>query len=143
MWHYHFFYVSTDMKLKTCSPSYFSSLMKMKNIWSLKVLIGVRIFTSTSSFDTQSLQFVTMGKLKKSVRRFVTFYFLFGSSIQCLLSVGIRSFFTQRDVCRKIGQMYQSIVEKYFSFEVTSNLRIALMNNTLPKRFFCWFYPFC
>ena len=30
----------------------------------LKVLIGVETFTSTSSFDTQSLQFVTMNKLK-------------------------------------------------------------------------------
>ena len=33
----------------------------------LGVLIGIGIFTSTSSFDTQSLQFVTMNELKKSV----------------------------------------------------------------------------
>ena len=33
----------------------------------LKVLIGVGTFTSISSFDTQSLQFVTMNKLKKSM----------------------------------------------------------------------------
>ena len=33
----------------------------------LEVLIGVRTFTSTSSFDTQSLQFVTKNELKKSM----------------------------------------------------------------------------
>ena len=33
----------------------------------LEVLIGVETFTSTSSFDTQSLQLVTMNKLEKSV----------------------------------------------------------------------------
>ena len=33
----------------------------------LEVLIGVGTFTSTSSFDTQSLQFVTMNELKKSM----------------------------------------------------------------------------
>ena len=33
----------------------------------LVVLTGVGIFTSTCSFDRQSLQFVTMKKLKKSV----------------------------------------------------------------------------
>ena len=33
----------------------------------LEVLIGVGTFTSTNSFDTQSLQFITMDKLKNSV----------------------------------------------------------------------------
>ena len=33
----------------------------------LEVLSDVGTFTSTSSFDTQSLKFVTMNKLKKSV----------------------------------------------------------------------------
>ena len=33
----------------------------------LEVLIGVGTFTSTISFDTQDLQFVTMNKLKKSM----------------------------------------------------------------------------
>ena len=33
----------------------------------LEVLICVRTVTSTSSFDTQSLQFVTMNELKKSM----------------------------------------------------------------------------
>ena len=33
----------------------------------LEVLIGVGTFTSTSSFDMQSLQFVTMNKLKESM----------------------------------------------------------------------------
>ena len=68
-------------------------------------------------------------------KRFVTFYFLFGSSIQFLLSVGIRSYFTQGDVCRKMGRMYLSIVEEYFSVEVTHNLRSALMNSA-PLRSF-------
>ena len=62
------------------------------------------------------------------VRTFTIFSFSLGSFIQCLLSVGIRSYFTQRDVCRKMGQMYLSIVEEYFSVEVTHNLRIGLMN---------------
>ena len=73
---------------------------------------------------------------KICARRFVTFYFLLVSSIQCVLSVGIRSYFTQRNVCRKIGQMYLSIVKEYFSVEVTHNLRITWMNNTPPKKFF-------
>ena len=33
----------------------------------LEVLIGVGTFTSTSNFNTQSLQFVTMNKLKKGL----------------------------------------------------------------------------
>ena len=33
----------------------------------LEVLVGVGTFTSTISFDTQDLQFVTMNKLKKSM----------------------------------------------------------------------------
>ena len=33
----------------------------------LEVLTGVGIFTTTSSFDTRSLQFVTMSKLKRSM----------------------------------------------------------------------------
>ena len=100
----------------------------------LEVLLGVGTFISTS----KSLQIVTMDKLIKKVcaRRFVTFYFVADSSIQCLLSVGIRSYFTQRNVCRKMGQMYLSIVEEYFSIEVAQNLCIALMNNTPSKKFF-------
>ena len=31
----------------------------------LELLIGIGTFTSRSSFDSQSLQFVTMNKLKK------------------------------------------------------------------------------
>ena len=31
--------------------------------------------------------------------------------------------------------MYVSIVEEYFSIEVTHNFRMALMNNTPPKNF--------
>ena len=53
--------------------------------------------------------------------------------MQSLLSVRIRSYFTQYDVCRKMGQMYQSIVEHNFSVEVTHHLRIVLMNNTPLK----------
>ena len=33
----------------------------------LEILIGVRAFTSTRSFDTKSLQFVTMNELKKAI----------------------------------------------------------------------------
>ena len=46
----------------------------------LDVLIVAGIFTSTSSFGTKSLQFVTMNELKKVCTRFVFFYFLLGSS---------------------------------------------------------------
>ena len=34
-----------------------------------------------------------------------------------------------------MGQMYLSIMEEYFSVDVSHNLRIALMNNTPPKSF--------
>ena len=50
--------------------------------------------------------------------------------------------FTQGDVCRKMRSMFLSIVEKYFSVEVTHNFRIALMNNTQPKRFSVGFIHF-
>ena len=102
----------------------------------LEVLIGVGTLTSRSSFDTQSLQFVTMIELKKvDARRFVTFYISLRSSIQCQLSYGIRSYFTQGNVFRKMGQMYLSIVEKYISREVTHNLYFFLMNSTPSKSF--------
>ena len=67
----------------------------------LEVLIGVETFSSTSSFDTQCLLLVY-------ARRFAIFSFLLGSFIQCLLSVGIRSYFTQRDVCRKSSSIFPS-----------------------------------
>ena len=35
----------------------------------LEILIGVGTFTSTSSFNTQSLTFVTINELKKSIPR--------------------------------------------------------------------------
>ena len=49
--------------------------------------------------------------------------------------VGIRSYFIQRNACRKMGQMHLSIVEEYFSVEVTHSLRIPLMNKTPPQSF--------
>ena len=59
----------------------------------LVVLIDVGTFTSTSSFSTQSLQFFIMNELKKVYTgRYVTFCFLIGSSIQCLISSGILSY---------------------------------------------------
>ena len=83
----------------------------------LEVLIGVGTFTSTNSFDTQSLQFITMDKLKNSVSGGLQLFIWL--SIKCLLSVGIRSYFIQRDACRKMGQIYISIAEEYFSVELT------------------------
>ena len=69
-------------------------------------------------------------KLKNAyTTRFVTFYLV------VLLSVGIWSYFTEGDVCRKMRWMYLSIVEKYFCIEVMHNLGITLMNNTSPKSF--------
>ena len=62
----------------------------------------------------------------------MTFYLLLGSSIQCLLSVGIRGYLTQDNVCRKIEQMYLSIMEEYFSVEVTHTIPITLMKNAPP-----------
>ena len=94
----------------------------------LEVLIGVGTFSSTSSFDTQCLLFVTMNELKKSMPGGLQFFsFSLGNFIQCLLSVGIRSYFTQRYVCRKSSS-------QHFSVEVKHNLHIALMNNTPPNR---------
>ena len=61
-------------------------------------------------------------------RRFVIFSFSLGNFIHCLRSVGIRSYFTQRDVCRKSSS-------QYFSVEVKHNLHIALINNTPPNSF--------
>ena len=49
--HYHFFYVSTNVKLKINEV--------------LEVLTGVGTFTSTVSFDTLSLQTVRMNEFKK------------------------------------------------------------------------------
>ena len=108
----------------------------------LVVLMGVWTLTSTSSFDTQSLQFDTTTELKKSMPGGL--YLFFGSSIQFLLSVGTGGYFTQCQchVCRKIRQMYLSIVQAYFSVKVTHNLRIALINNALPKSFFIDFIHF-
>ena len=49
--HYHFSYVSTNVKLKINEV--------------LEVFTGVGTFTSTSSFDTLSLQTVRMNEFKK------------------------------------------------------------------------------
>ena len=84
---------------------------------------------------TSSLQFVTMNELKESMLGSFepfTFYLIVLSSFYF---VGIRSYFTQGHVCRKMGRMNLSIVEEYFSDEVTHNLRIIIMNNAPPKRF--------
>ena len=59
---------------------------------------------------------------------------LLGSSIHCPLSVGlVATSHKTMNVFRKIGQMYLSIVEEYFSVEMTHNLRMALINNTPLK----------
>ena len=100
--------------------------LSINEILEVLILIGVGTFTSTS-------------------RKFVAFYFLLGSSIQCLLSVGIRSCLTQRDVCRKIGQMNLSIVEECFTVDVTHNSQFMYRFNvqTLhPKSFFANFTVF-
>ena len=112
----------------------------MKNFRSMKCYMFLLVLellpVKASSFNTQSLQFATMNELKKVyARRFATFYFLLGSSIHCLLSIEIRSYFTQHDVCRKTGQIYLSIAEECFSVEVTHNLRIASKNDASPKSF--------
>ena len=54
----------------------------------LEVLIGVGTFTSTSSFDTQCLLFVTMIKLKKSMPgglQFFLFHMVVSYSVCFLL----------------------------------------------------------
>ena len=71
----------------------------------------------------------------------VTFYFLLGSSIQCLLSVGTWSYLTQRERCRKMGQIYLSIVEEYFSVEVTHNLCIGLINKHSNQKVVLMIWP--
>ena len=61
----------------------------------LEVLIGVGSFTNTSSlFDTQGLQFVTMNELKKSVPGgllLFTFYLVISYSVYILLKFGTTS----------------------------------------------------
>ena len=42
-------------------------IFKTFNQWSAMVVIGAGTFTSTNSFDTQSLGFVTMKELEKSM----------------------------------------------------------------------------
>ena len=74
----------------------------------LEALIGIGTFSSTSSFDTQCLLFVTMNELKVYARRFAFFSFWLASFIQCLLSIGIWRYFTQRDVCRKSSSIFPS-----------------------------------
>ena len=81
------------------------------------------------------------GVNKFYVRWFTTFYFLIGSSVQCLLSAGIRSHFTQRDICRKMEQMYLPIVKEYIPVDVTHNLPVALKKRS-TQGFFCWVYSF-
>ena len=66
MRHYHFFYVSTDVK-GAAPPTFLRWWEKLSINEVLEVLIGAGTFTSTNSFDTQSLQFITMDKLKNSV----------------------------------------------------------------------------
>ena len=74
----------------------------------LEVLIGVGTFSSTSSFDTQCLLFVTINELKVYAMRFAIFSFSLGSFIQCLLFIGIWSYLMQRDVCRKSRSIFPS-----------------------------------
>ena len=74
----------------------------------LEVLIGVGTFSSTSSFDTQCLLFVTINELKVYAMRFAIFSFSLVSFIQCLLFIGIWSYLTQRDVCRKSRSIFPS-----------------------------------
>ena len=56
----------------------------------LEVLIGVGTFSSTSSFDTQCLLFVTMNKLKKSMPgdlQFFLFHLVVSYSVYFLLEL--------------------------------------------------------
>ena len=62
---HHFFYLLCEMKdVKPFLLLDADENEKLSINEVLKFLIGVETFTSTSSFDTQSLQFVTMNKLK-------------------------------------------------------------------------------
>ena len=67
-----------------------------------------------------------MNKLKKLVPGRLVFSIYLVVPYSVYFFVGIRSYFTQHDVCKKMGQMHLSIVEEYFSVEVTHNLRIQL-----------------
>ena len=82
----------------------------------------------THCLDPLALQKTSIQKASNLLKylytkRIVTFYFCLGSSVQCLLSVEIRSYFTQ------------SIVKEYFSGDLTHNLPNALINNTPLKSF--------
>ena len=117
----------------------------MKNVKLLLLFVAVENEKLSINEVLEVLILIGVGTFISTSRKFVTFYFLLGSSIQCLLSVGIRSCLTQRDVCRKIGQMHLSIVEEYFTVEVSHNSQFMYRFNvqTLhPKSFFADFTQF-
>ena len=62
MWHYNFFQNVQHLLLFFADEDEKILINEV-----LEALISVGTFTSTISFDTQSLQFVTINKLKKSV----------------------------------------------------------------------------
>ena len=112
----------------------------------LKVLIGVGTFTSTSSFDTQSLQFVTKIEFKKSLCQDICNFLHFTLQFYTVSTFCWNSkLLHTRQWFKKMGQLYLSIVEKYFSVEVTHNLHIFLMNNTPSKSYSVDFihYKYC
>ena len=77
----------------------------------LEVLIGVGTFISTSSFDRQKLQFVTMNELKRYMPGGLQLFPLY---LMALYSVCFLLEFEAtlyNAVCRKMGQTYLSAVE--------------------------------
>ena len=117
---YHF--VRYKCKITHCPDSqtseYISAIIlddneKLSTSEVLDVTVGSGTFTSASSLGTQSLQFVTMNEFKKYVPGGFYLFTFYLAVQKCLLSVGIGSYFTQGDVCRKNGQVYLSIVQEY------------------------------
>ena len=110
----------------------------MKNLRTFNVvpeiLTGVGTFTSTNKQPP-----ICSNERVKRVytRRFLTFYLIVLHSFYFAV---IQSYFTQGAVCRKMGRMNLSIVDKYFSVEVTHNLRIALI--APPNSFYVDFIHF-
>ena len=87
---------------------YKCKIMHYLDSQTLSEYISTIVLDDNQKLSINEVLEVLIGVGKVYPRRFVTFYFLLGSSIQCLLSVGIRSYFIQRNICMKTGKCIYS-----------------------------------
>ena len=155
MWHYHSFHVLTDVKWKTCSPSYFSSLAMV--VYSLSLCLSLSISLSLSfclsfclsvclsllcvcfyetNFPYKRGHSIAHSILKTCAQQRKDHLGLFlninnleeeGKMLIKLIVVDSNHFIRYKSNI--------TIIKEYFSVEVTHNLLITWMNNTPPKSF--------